>query len=220
MIRWVTKRNSLLMGIAAVMIMFGWHCQAQAAFVTFDEAATGSPYGLGDTFTSEGVNFEVDAYNPASGTTVTVGPTPFGVPPGDDPAAYPNNLNLDVDFIGSVGRQQSVLIQFTYNGGNVNLHVNGSQIDVPAAGADFFDFDGAVINGVSVNVVDLSSTSGAGRGRIDLAGAIDRVVFGGQETLFGELRTIPIPEPATAVLAAVAGLLIGAYRFGRRGVAS
>jgi hypothetical protein len=191
---------------------------AHAVLVTFDGAAAGSPYGLGDAFTSEGVNFEVDAYNPGSGTTVTVGPNPFGTPPGSDPVAYPNNLNLDIDFIGSVGQQSYAAIQFTYNGGNVNFLVNGAQSDVPASGAGFFPFDGLVINGVSVSVVDLSGI-GPGRGRIDLTGAIDRIVLGGQETLFDDIRTIPVPEPATLALAAIACLLVGAYpcrRFARR----
>ena len=193
-----TKLNCVLLIVGAT-----FHFQAttaEAVLVTFDDAAAGSPYILNDTFTSEGVDFQVDAYNPASGPTVTVGPNPFGVPPGDDPVAYPSNLNLDVDFAGSVGPQSYVTIQFTDNGGTVNLHVNGSQADVPAAAANFFAFDGMIINGVSVSVVDLSGI-GAGRGRIDLSGTIDRLVFGGQESIFDMIRTIPVPEPSTGLLA-------------------
>lgn len=203
-----------LLAIAALAILIAGAGHAQAVVVTFDGAAGGSPYSLGDTFTSEGVNFEVDAYNPASGGIVTVGPNPFGVPPGADPVAYPNNLNLDMDFIGSVGQQGSASIQFTYNGGTVNFLVNGLQTDVPAAGPNFFAFDGLVINGVSVSVVDLSGL-GSGRGRIDLAGPIDRIVLGGQETLFDDIRTTPVPEPATLALAGIACLLVGAFRVRR-----
>lgn len=203
-----------LLAIATLSMLFAGASPAHAVLVTFDGAAAGSPYGLGDTFTSEGVNFEVDAYNPSSGTTVTVGPNPFApfvTPPGADPVAYPNNLNLDIDFSGSIGQQSYATIQFSYNGGNVNFLVNGAQSDVPASGENFFVFDGLVINGVSISVVDLSGT-GPGLGRIDLTGAIDRIVLGGQETLFDDIRTIPVPEPASLAMAWIAALLATTYQ--------
>jgi hypothetical protein len=208
---WLPTLWTALTAAAVVCLLPG---VARAALITFDGAAAGSPYGLNSVFASEGVNFQVDAYNPiAKGSpTVTVGPLPFGLNPGADPVAYPNNLNLDVDFAGSIGRQSSVSILYAYNGGTVNLHVNGAQIDVPASAANFLAFHGQVINGVSVSAFENPN----GVGRIDLAGPIDRVVFGGQETIFDSIRTIPIPEPSSAVLLGVAAFLVAAWA-ARRG---
>jgi hypothetical protein len=186
---------------------------ARAAFVTFDDAEPGSPYVLNDTFTSEGVDFQVDAYNPVAqggSPEVTIGPLPFGPSPGgDDPVAWPNNLNLDIDFAGSVGRQGSVSILYAYNGGTVNLHINGAQIDVPATAANFLAFHGQQINGVSISATEAVN----GVGRLDLTGPIDRVVIGGQESMFDNIRTIP--EPTSGVLAAIACFLLAAWRMRR-----
>jgi hypothetical protein len=59
------------------------------------------------------------------------------------------------------------------------------------------------INGVSVDVVSL----GGSLGRIDLNGDIDRVVIGGQEAWLDNIRTLPVPEPASLTLIATALLL-------------
>jgi hypothetical protein len=175
-----------------------------AVLVTFDGAAAGAPYVLNDTFTSEGVDFQVDSLTGGGGGgSVTVGPQSFGTPIGSNPAAYPNNLNLDIDFAGSVGRQRYVGIIFSDSGGTLNLHVNGLQTDAPAAAGDFSAFNGMTINGVSVSVVGL----GGSLGRIDLNGDIDRVVIGGQEAWFDNIRTLPIPEPVSLPLVASALLL-------------
>jgi hypothetical protein len=189
---------------------------AFAVLVTFDDAAAGAPYVLNDTFTSEGVDFQVDSLNGGGGGgNVTIGAVSFGTPIGSDPAAYPNNLNLDIDFAGSVGRQKYVGIIYSDSGGTLNLHVNGLQTDVPASAGDFSTFDGTTINGVSVGVVPLGGTLG----RIDLEGNIDRVVIGGQEAWFDNIRTIAIPEPTSGALLAVAMLLITSHRRGPRRMA-
>jgi hypothetical protein len=197
----------LTVGVCA-LLLFGPVSSAEAAFVSFDDAALGQPYILGDTFMSEGVDFEVVAFN-SPGTTpvdVQVGPTPFGDPPGTDPAAYPNNINLYMDLAGSVGQQSFVRIQFADSGGSVNLGVNG----LPTEAADFFSFPPS-INGVSVNVTSLLPS---GRGMIELSGPVDWVVFGGQESVFDDI--FAIPEPASIFLAVIAAMLVWTMR-SRRG---
>jgi hypothetical protein len=190
--------------VAAFAVAIIASSNASAVLVTFDGALAGAPHILNDTFTSEGVDFQVDALNGGGGGgNVTIGPQTFGTPFGSAPAAYPNNLNLDIDFAGSVGRQRYVGILYSDSGGTLNLHVNGLQTDVPATANDFTAFDGMTINGVSVNVVTL----GGSLGRIDLDGSIDRVVIGGQEAWFDNIRTIAIPEPATTTTLAAAVLV-------------
>jgi hypothetical protein len=178
-----------------------------AVLITFDGAAAGAPYVLNDTFASEGVNFQVDSLTGGGGGgNVTIGPQSFGTPIGSNPAAYPNNLNLDIDFAASVGRQRYVGIIFSDSGGTLNLHVNGLQTDAPASAGDFSAFHGMTINGVSVSVVSL----GGSLGRIDLDGDIDRVVIGGQEAWFDNIRTLAIPEPVSLSLVATALVLYAA----------
>jgi hypothetical protein len=193
----------LIAGVCALLLFLPID-RAAAAFVSFNDAVAGQPYVLGNMFTSEGVKFTVVLFN-SLGTTpvdVQVGPTPFGDPPGTDPSAYPNNINLEMDLAGSIGQQSFVRIQFTDSGGSVNLGVNGP----PMEAADFFSFP-PLINGVSVNVTPLLPS---GRGMIELSGAVDRVVFGGQESVFDDIFTIP--EPASIFLAAMAAMLVWTVR--------
>jgi len=168
---------------------------APGQMVTFNGAMPGSPYILNDVFPSEGVQFQVDefqsAIGPLVGPRVHVGPTPFGFPPGMDPSAYPNNLNLDMDLVGTVGTASHLSMLFTDNGGTVNLYVNGLQTDIPLMGPDFFSFHGSVINGVSVSVLP-TGTGVPGHGQIELFGDIDRFVFGGQEAVFDNIWFSPL----------------------------
>ena len=181
--------------ICWTLMFFATQSPGNAAVVTFDDALAGSPYVFGDVFVSEGITFEVDPFEssigPLVGPRVNVGPTPFGVPPAVDPSAYPNNLNLDMDIVGSIGTASHVSMLFTDNGGTVNMYVNGNQIDVPLQAPDFYSFSGTAINGVNVLVTPMGPPE---RGRIQLFGNIDRFVFGGQETIFDEiLITLPLP---------------------------
>lgn len=183
----------LLTAFGCVLLLVGLTHSVEAAFVSFDDAVGGQPYIVPQSFTSEGVDFTVEPFLPPAGGTVEVqvGPTSFGDAPGTDPAAYPNNLNLNMDLAGSIGQQSFVRIQFTDSGGSVNLGVNGP----PTQAADFFSFP-PIINGVSVNVTPLLPS---GRGMIELSGPVDWVVFGGQESVFDDI--LAVPEPSTILLA-------------------
>ena len=183
----------LLTAVGCVLLLVGPTHSVKAAFVSFDDAVSGQPYVLPDTFTSEGVDFTVEVYNPPAGglVEVQVGPTPFGDAPGTDPAAYPNNLNLNMDLVGSIGQQSFVRILFTDNGGSVNLGINGPPVEEP----DFFVFNTTSMNGVSIDVTSLPGTS---RGMIELRGPVDKVIFGGQETIFDDI--LAVPEPSTFML--------------------
>lgn len=188
--------------------------QAAPVLITFDEGARAVPYAVGEVFVSEGAKFEVDQYN-SNGTlfagTAEVGPLPFGVSPGSGAVAYPANTNFDIDFANTVGQRDFASVQYTNNGGSVNLLVNGVQTDLPLWDSNtFMTFDGTTINGVDVSVFDLSGGTGNGRGRLDFSGPIDRLVLGGQETIFDNIRTTGVPEPATfsLVCLVIAGIAL------------
>lgn len=194
---------------------------ADAVLIEFEEYASVTEFVNGETFTVSGVDFESFPLIGTSGapqnTPVRIGISSeigFGpnLPiPGGGNVIYPRSVLMDFD--GNIGRQSFVSIPFYNSGGTVNLWINGTSGDAPLVArgggvAAFQAFDGLTVNGVSIDIVGIS----ASHGRIDLTGPIDRVLFGGQEAIFDNISTTPIPEPSTLLLAGL-GMVAFCRRF-------
>lgn len=178
---------------------------ADAVLLNFDEFdspttfTNGQSFSVSDAFGPSAVAFQsvplIGAFGFPESTPVTIGlPENVGFS-GSRPLGSTANViyprSVVADFAGSVGRRSTVSIQFFNSGGTVNLGVNGSAPLVERGNgvAAFQAFDGATIGGVAVSVFDF----GSGRGRIDLTGLIDSVLFGGQEAIFDAIRTTAAP---------------------------
>jgi len=90
------------------------------------------------------------------------------------------NANLDYDFGTTV---TEVIVPYGEVGGFVSLAING---DCRMA-ANFTDYDGTVLGGVGIEVVQ-NGQPGQGCGLIILNGKVDDLVVGGNEVFFDNLR--------------------------------
>ncbi|MBC23463.1 MAG: hypothetical protein CMJ32_06050 [Phycisphaerae bacterium] len=85
------------------------------------------------------------------------------------------DITANFDFAGTIGPQTDLVMDFGEYGGNINLAING----VPANFHNFIDIHGAVIGGVTVNVI--SGGYGNDCGTVEFLGTIQGMRIGGRD---------------------------------------
>jgi hypothetical protein len=89
-----------------------------------------------------------------------------------------NNVNLDIKHLACPF--EFLVIRFGEYGGNVNIDINGDFRNAD----DLLDFDGQIIGGVQVMVIDGQENKPA---RMELKGEILSFAIGGQELAIDDL---------------------------------
>ena len=125
-------------------------------------------------------------------TVLDVAGSPAMAPGGANQYLWINNVNLALDFGGTVGEISFLFGDF---GGNVNLTVNHAQ-------ANATSMLGLVtsLGGTSIIISDF----GGSRGKVTINGPIHAFSVGGQELSIDNLNYYPMPEPTVAALLALA----------------
>ncbi len=146
----------------------------------FEDLPAAATYGVGDSFTSNGLVFETVQFVWSDGTSTSAGQAAvsnLGQAGGAGQELSFNNVNVDLDLPVAV---QAIGLRFGEYGGNVNFMVNGDFRNV----ANPHDLDGAVVGGATVAVVN---GYGNDAGKLVVAGAITSFAVGGQEFFIDDL---------------------------------
>jgi hypothetical protein len=142
----------------------------------FDDLPLHLPWYVGDTFTSQGVDFEVAPFQWPNGTMYNGGKV-FAddklLACGDVWDLLTNNANVYVLF--PTPQTQNIGWNFGEYGGNINLMINGDFRNVD----NYLDLHGLMVGGVMVQIM----VGGGGNdcGRIELIGVVEKLMIGGQE---------------------------------------
>ena len=159
-------------------IKFCRACKRNTA-TAFEDLALGSAFPHGSSFTTNGIQIDVDTFftgpdcvlNPfTNGQAVVVA---GGLACGSGAELQVNNVNLGLDFGGPA---RDLMLRYGEYGGNVNLEVNGDCRNV----ADFAVLNGLTVGGVLVQVFDLGPP-GNSCGVLSLEGVATSFRIGGQE---------------------------------------
>jgi len=183
---------------------------ALAATVDFESQVVGTQFGgapLGDSpgdlvFTEDGVGVHVDGFRLGSFVgfnDVTIGG--FTDPSFPTTPATLNNIRLDFDISGLGGPVTGAIFDYADFGGDENLVINGTVLELP----DFASAPGSV---AGVNISVTPPMGGGVLGQVSLAGPLTSLAIGGQELGIDNVRFRVVPEPASICLALVA-LLAG-----------
>jgi hypothetical protein len=143
--------------------------------VDFEDPLLGERYEILDSFQDSGAVITVAGFQWAGGEWTTGGYTEVadgGSAGSSGQEMWINNVNLDFKLARCPFR--NLVIYFGEYGGNVNLDINGDFRN----SADLVDFDGQIIGGVDVRVVDGKENS---PGKMELEGEIRSFAIGGQE---------------------------------------
>ncbi len=143
--------------------------------VDFEDPPLGMQYEILGSFQDSGATIRVAAFQWAGGDWTTDGYAEVangGLAGGSGQEMWINNVNLDFKLARCPFR--NLVIHFGEYGGNVNLDVNGEFRN----SADLLDFDGQIIGGVQVRVLDGKENS---PGKMELEGEIRSFAIGGQE---------------------------------------
>ncbi len=184
----------LLPGAIALVATAGL---AAADLASFNDLTVGDEYMVGDSFTSDGITFDILDFTPGSMFSNRARVDDNLMAGGDGFDLELNNVRLELAVpFSSV---PSVTIFFGQFGGDNNIFVNGDMIST----ATFYDVDGMSVGGATIDVADLGG--GPSFGRLTVTGDIESFGISGQELWVDNLR-FAIPAPATLPLLA-GGLL-------------
>ena len=171
-------RTDTFLAIAPVAAALLSAPAALAQAPSWEDKPVGASWVVGDTTASDGVAAEFECFQWAGGTwTCTGAAEVLSMDPGCNVGhrLVLNNINVRLDFIGSVGVQSDLRLRFGEYGGNINIAVNGDFRNFD----NMSDIDGAVIGGCTIDV--LSGGSGNDCGTVRFIGTVDKLVIGGQE---------------------------------------
>lgn len=183
---------------------------AQPAIIDFDSIAPGTVYGnpVGDmpgdlVLTEDGIDMSVEDFT--LGMFVGFFSAEVGGPV--TASAFPtqaldiNNINVKFDFSNVGFSVTSVSFLYADFGGEENLGVNGTVLEL-----GLLSSAPAMIGGVNVNVTEVAISGGV-RGMVTLTGPISTVTVGGQEFGIDEVVAIPAPASTLMLLAGATGVL-------------
>jgi hypothetical protein len=148
--------------------------------VDFEDLPLGTVYGVGDVFVTSGVQVAGSDFQWGSGDWTSDGFAEVGNAGdagGSGQEMIVNNLLLKFDFGGPVA---GLRLRFGEYGGNLNIDINGEFVNFE----NFADINGAVIDGVSVSVVN---GLGNDQGILTLVGTINSFAIGGQELVIDDV---------------------------------
>ncbi len=143
--------------------------------VDFEDPPLGKQYPILGSFQDSRAVIRVAAFDLGGGSWATDGYTEVsdkGLAGGSGQEMWINNVNLDFKLLGCPFR--SLVLLFGEYGGNVNLYINEEFRESD----DLLDFDGQIIGGVEVRVVDGHENAPA---KMELIGEIWSFAIGGQE---------------------------------------
>lgn len=192
--------------VVAAVVMASHSNQSAAATVDFESLPPGTQFGgaplpnaPGDlVFVEDGVGVHVDNFTLGAFVgfnNVEIGG--FTDPSFPTTPATINNIRLDFDISG-LGPVSGAAFDFVDFGGDENLVINGTVLELPNFGAA-----PAVVAGVNVSVIP---AGGGTPGTVSLAGPLTSLAIGGQELGIDDVRFRVVPEPTTLLLASLAGL--------------
>ena len=149
--------------------------------VDLEDPALGEQCHIFDRFTDSGAEITVAAFQWGGGDWTTDGfaeITDQGMAGGTGQEVWINNVNLDFKLLGCPF--ESLVLHFGEYGGNVNIDINGDFRNAE----DLLDFDGQIIGGVEVAVVDGDENVPA---KMELLGEIRSFAIGGQELAIDDI---------------------------------
>ncbi|MFP4224577.1 MAG: PEP-CTERM sorting domain-containing protein [Phycisphaeraceae bacterium] len=189
-----------MVGLVSAVALAG---AAQGAVIDFEDLTAGTQYQVGDAIDTDGSTLAVSSFtwssgNPTSSGFAEVGTDSLAGAAGNEMAV--NNVNLDLQIPVPL---TGVSLQFGEYGGNVNLEINGDFRNV----GNFTDLDGATVGGVNVQAL-AAGTPGNSSGALFAMGPIDSFSIGGQELWVDNLIASAVPEPASAALLGLGGVLL------------
>jgi len=141
----------------------------------FDDLVLETNYYVDDTCTTQGYLVKFKKFFWSSGTGTVDGNAQVmaaGMAGGSGFEMGLFNINADIDIAGGTP-VPCVTFRFGEYGGNINLEINGDLRNAP----NLSDLDGAVVGGVTVDVISL----GGGKGLVELQGPVSQLAVGGQE---------------------------------------
>jgi len=180
----------------------------------FDDLPLHLPWYVWDSFTSQGVVFEVAPFEWPTGVMYNGGKVYADdklLACGDMWDLLTNNANVHVFF--PTTQTENIGWNFGEYGGNINLMINGDYRNVD----NYLDLHGHMVGGVMVQIM----VGGAGNdcGRIELTGVVEKLMIGGQEHWIDCLNFTSIapllPPPAMPCNPCFEDLPLGStYHFG------
>lgn len=158
----------------------------------FEDLTDGTVYYPYSSFTTEGIQINVEDWNGDSGGQIQVSnPNSAGAGNG----LFTEEVVLDFEFPFPL-----TIVSFAYAhfGGDVRLSVNGNEVTT----TDFSALDGNTVGGANVDVSN--GARGSGFGLVTVTGNITSFAFGSEDGDFDDVRFLP--TPGAAGLLSVAGL--------------
>ena len=162
--------------------------QARAVVVDFEDLPAGS-FGVGGTFSSAGISFDVIGYNGA-GSQVTISENSVT---GNTQVFAGNSVGVNVDLPAN-----TKLISFDFGDFCGGCSTTGITINGVASSptVQLTALDNTTLGGATINVV----LGPAATHQMTLTGSITTFAIGGTELALDNLR-IAVPEPSTCLLA-------------------
>ncbi|MGP1346244.1 MAG: hypothetical protein ACTS3F_06200 [Phycisphaerales bacterium] len=196
-------RKFMALGAIAAFVVVSPASAGIEDTLEFEDLVVGTTWNTGTSFTTEGVQIDLEEFfffgggSTLNGFAEAINPNLAGANIG----VFANNTNLNFQFPYP---QHTIGFAYANQGGNVNLTVNGVLLN----GQSLLGFDGAAPAGVSVSITPFMP--GEDAGFVILQGDINSFSVGGQEFNIDDVRyTIPSPG-ALALLGA--GALSAARR--------
>ncbi|MFI4897912.1 MAG: PEP-CTERM sorting domain-containing protein [Phycisphaerales bacterium JB059] len=191
----MTRKHTLL-SAAALAATSGL---ALADLASFNDLTLGTEYTVGQTFTSDGIDFEILDFRPGVMFSNRARVDNNLMAGGDGFDLELNNVRLEL--VIPFPEVPSVTIFFGQFGGENNLFVNGEML----TSGNIFDLDGMTIGGADIDVLSYD----ASHGRLTVTGDIESFGISGQELWVDNLR-FAIPAPSGLALMGFAA--VGATR--------
>jgi len=176
---------------------------ALADLASFNDLVLDTEYMVGDTFTSDGIGFEILDFRPGVMFSNLARVHDDLMAGGDGLDLELNNVRLEL--MVPFSSIPSVTIFFGQFGGENNLFVNGDML----TSGTIFDLDGMMIGGATIEVADLGG--GPTQGRLTVTGDIESFGISGQELWVDNLRFV-VPTPSSLALLTGAGLICARRR--------
>ncbi|MEZ6243822.1 MAG: hypothetical protein R3B57_12360 [Phycisphaerales bacterium] len=170
---------------------------ALADLASFNDLVLGTTYAVGDTFTSDGIGFEILDFTPGSMFSNQARVDNALMAGGDGFDLELNNVRLEL--MNPFSSVPSVTLFFGQFGGQNNLFVNGAMV----SSGNIFSLDGMTVGGAMIDVLDLD---GGTHGRLTVSGNVQSFGISGQELWVDNLR-FALPAPSTLPVLAAGGLV-------------